>query len=51
VAIGTLAVYGEAAGELAATHHLALETLASFSSWIWEPNACPLCTQGVPLSA
>src|SRR2546430_9970881 len=32
VAIGTLAVYGQAAGELAATHHPALETLASFPS-------------------
>ena len=51
VAIGTLAVYGQAAGELAATHHLALETLASFPSRIWEPSACPLCAKGVPMNA
>ena len=50
VAIGTLAVYGQAAGELAATHHLALETLASFPSRIWEPSVCPLCAKGVPLN-
>ncbi len=51
VAIGTLAVYGQAAGELAATHHLALETLALFPSRIWEPSACPLCAKGVPMNA
>ena len=51
VAIGALAVYGQAAGELAATHGVALETLASFPSRIWEPSACPLCARGVPLDA
>ena len=51
VALGTLAVYGDAASELAATHDLALETLASFPSRIWEPGACPLCAKGVPLNA
>jgi orotate phosphoribosyltransferase len=50
VAIGTLAVYGHAARELAATHGVALETLASFPSRIWEPSACPLCAKGVPLN-
>ncbi len=49
VAIGALAVFGPAAGELAATHGVALETLASFSSRIWEPGACPLCAHGVAL--
>ena len=49
VAIGTLAVYGSAASELAATHGVVLETLASFPSRIWEPSACPLCAKGVPL--
>jgi orotate phosphoribosyltransferase len=49
VAIGTLAVYGDAAGQLAATHGVALETLASFPSRIWEPSGCPLCAKGVPL--
>lgn len=51
VAIGTLAVYGAAAQSVAATHDVALETLASFSSRIWEPSACPLCSKGVPLNA
>ena len=51
VAIGTLAVYGLAASELAATHGVALEALASFPSRIWEPSACPLCAKGVPLNA
>jgi len=51
VAIATLAVYGHAASELAATHGVALETLASFPSLIWEPSACPLCAKGIPLHA
>ena len=51
VAIGALAIYGDAAGELALTHDLALETLASFPSRMWEPSVCPLCAKGVPLSA
>ncbi len=50
VAIGTLAVYGESAGRLAASHAVPLETLASFQSQIWEPDACPLCARGVPLT-
>jgi orotate phosphoribosyltransferase len=50
VAIGTLAVYGDAAHDLAATHQVALETLASFPSRIWEPSTCPLCAKGVPLN-
>lgn len=49
VAIGTLAVYGRAASELAAAHGVALETLASFPNRIWEPGACPLCANAVPL--
>jgi orotate phosphoribosyltransferase len=51
VAIGTLAVYGDAASELAARHDVALEALASFPSQIWEPRACPLCAKGAPLNA
>ena len=51
VVIGTLAVYGEAASELAAAHGVALETLASFPSRIWAPSACPLCAKGVPVNA
>lgn len=51
VAIGTLAMYGDAASDLAAAHGVALEALASFPSRIWEPSACPLCAKGVPLHA
>ena len=51
VVIGTLAVYGDAACELATTHDVALETLASFASRLWEPSVCPLCAKGVPLHA
>jgi orotate phosphoribosyltransferase len=50
VAIGSLAVYGDAASEIASTHGVALEALASFPSLIWEPAACPLCAKGVPFS-
>jgi orotate phosphoribosyltransferase len=49
VVIGALAVYGDAAGTLAASQGVPLETLASFPSRIWEPDACPLCANGVPL--
>jgi orotate phosphoribosyltransferase len=49
VVIATLAVHGDAARELAAKESVALETLASFPSEIWEPGACPLCAKGVPL--
>ena len=50
VAIGTLAVYGEAAAKLADSHAVSLETLASLPSKIWEPDSCPLCSKGEPLS-
>jgi orotate phosphoribosyltransferase len=50
VAIGALAVYGEAAAQLVASRALPLETLASFGSRIWEPRQCPLCSRGVPLT-
>jgi orotate phosphoribosyltransferase len=50
VAIGTLAVYGEAANKLAASQAVPLETLASFPGEIWEPRSCPLCAEGIPLT-
>ena len=37
------------AGELAARHNLALETLASFPFTMWTPAECPLCRAGVGL--
>ena len=48
VAIGSLATHGDAARELAATHQVALETLAAFPGRIWSPADCPLCARGVP---
>lgn len=50
VAIGSLAVYGESARELASTHGAVLEALAEFPSLIWESSVCPLCAKGVPFS-
>lgn len=47
VAIGTLAVMGTSAAAIADRHGIALETLASFPSTIWTPDACPLCRAGV----
>lgn len=49
VAIGTLAVLGKKAAELAAGANLALETLAELPNAIWTPAECPLCARGVPL--
>ncbi len=49
VAVGTLAVYGDAARALAESHGAALETLASFPGLTFEPASCPLCARGVPL--
>jgi len=51
VAIGTLATHGDAARLLASTHQVALETLASFPSRIWEPAECLLCERGVPIDS
>lgn len=50
VAIGTLAVYGDAASRLADKAGVALEALASFQAPIWEPSECPLCAKGLALS-
>lgn len=49
IALGALAVYGNAAGELAATHGIPLEALSMFPNRIWEPRECPLCASGVGL--
>jgi orotate phosphoribosyltransferase len=51
VVIAALAVYGDSARALASAHGVALETLASFPSLIFEPAVCPLCAKGIPLSA
>jgi orotate phosphoribosyltransferase len=49
VVIGSLAVLGEAAAQLAASAALALETLARIPNDIWTPADCPLCARGLPL--
>jgi orotate phosphoribosyltransferase len=51
VVIGALASYGTAAREIAHSHDVALEVLASLPSRIWEPDACALCANGIPLTA
>jgi orotate phosphoribosyltransferase len=51
IVIATLLVLGDAAAVLAAKHGVALETLATLPSTLWEPDACPLCRQGLPLSS
>jgi orotate phosphoribosyltransferase len=50
VAIGTLAVLGAPASELAAENELPLEHLVALENQIWTPLACPLCVQGVPFT-
>jgi orotate phosphoribosyltransferase len=51
VALGTLAVLGAAAADLAAREGLALEALAEFPNALWKPADCPLCARGVALSS
>ena len=50
VAIGTLAVLGDAAGQLAAGSGMALESLAALPCEIWAPSECPQCARGIPLT-
>ncbi len=49
VAIGSLLVLGSTASRLAADEALPLERLASLTSGLWAPEACPLCSAQVPL--
>ena len=49
VAIATLAVYGGAAAALAAKRGVVLESLAAFSTEIFEPADCPLCAAHVAI--
>jgi orotate phosphoribosyltransferase len=49
IVVGALAVLGASAGEFAARHNLALESLASFPFTMWTPAECPLCRAGVAL--
>ena len=49
VAVGTLLTLGAAAGEFAAGHSIALESLAALPNTLWNAQTCPLCESGVPL--
>jgi orotate phosphoribosyltransferase len=51
VVLGALAVLGLPAARLAAEASMALETLAALPGTIWTPAECPLCAQGIPLTA
>jgi orotate phosphoribosyltransferase len=48
-AIGALLLLGTTASTFAAGQGIPLENLASLPNLLWEPSACPLCAQGVPL--
>jgi len=50
VAVGALLVLNEPAARLAAERGLPLEALDRMQSHLWEPAACRLCAQGVPLT-
>ena len=47
VMLGTLIVFGEAAGRFAAEHGLALEAIEQMPLEMWLPAQCPLCKAGV----
>ena len=51
VAIGTLAVLGASASQIAAENQIALEQLVALENRIWIPSECPLCAQNLPLTA
>jgi orotate phosphoribosyltransferase len=50
VAIAALLVLGDAAARYAREQGVALEALAREEHVQWEPETCPLCAAGVPLS-
>jgi len=48
--LACLLTLGEAASQIAGRHGVPLYTLASLQRGMWAPEACPLCTSGVPLT-
>jgi len=50
VALGALAALGDWAERFAAGERLHLAVLETFASAVWEPDDCPLCASGEPLS-
>jgi len=49
VAIGALLALGDAIGEFATEHRIALELLERMPNNLWLPSQCPLCAAGMPL--
>lgn len=49
VAIGSLVVLGSWAHKFSEDQGVRLEALTSVPNRIWEPSACPLCADGLPL--
>jgi orotate phosphoribosyltransferase len=49
IALGALAVFGEAAAQFAARTGLALEGIKRMPFEMWRPAECPLCKDGVAL--
>lgn len=47
--LGTLIVFGDAAGRFAAENELALEAVEQMPLEMWLPKECPLCKAGVRL--
>lgn len=50
VALGALAALGDWAERFAAGERLHLAVLETFANAVWEPDDCPLCASGEPLS-
>lgn len=49
VAIASLLVLGDSAGEFAASHNIPLIRLTQLQNTLWVGNKCPLCASGLPL--
>lgn len=51
VGLACLLTLGEAAGQIAKQHSVPLSRLATLERGMWQPNACPLCAAGMPLTS
>lgn len=51
IALGAILVLGSWASEFAAANQIGLATLAVHPNTLWAPSECPLCRNGVALSA
>jgi orotate phosphoribosyltransferase len=50
VAIATAATIGTAASQLADEYHVPLYSLTKLKAYVWPPEDCQLCREGVPLN-